>query len=131
MSACDATGTPTKSVSIFTTPLPQALADIQARLKVLQVRMAYEQGIKGLDAQWLPLPTAPYPPIGDEAGFTPVTGTPALRLSRSQISADALQEPARAQAGLRAQALARRPSLSPLFWVGMACLGAGIYLARK
>lgn len=107
------------------------IAGIAAHDKMMQARVAYTNGLAALAPQWQPLPTAPYPPIGDESGFTPVTGTISLRLGRSQISADALQEPARAQAGLVAQAAARRPTLAPMFWAGLACLGAGIYLARS
>lgn len=104
---------------------------VQAHDQMQQARAAYIVGLTALAPVWQPLPTAPYPPIGDEAGFTPATGTLSLRLNRSQISADALKEPARAQAGLAAQARARRPSLAPMFWVGLACLGTGLYLSRK
>ena len=104
-----------------------AAADHQASLTEQQnLSLALTQ----LAPTWTPLPTAPYPPGNDTSGF-PRSGDLSLVMNSSTVSAHQLGEPARVAQGLADQALARRPKLSPLFWVGLACLGAGIYLARK
>jgi hypothetical protein len=109
------------------TPALTAFTDHQASL-VEQRNLS--TAIAQLAPQWAPLRMAPYPPGDDTSGF-PRSGDLSLVINSSTVSKAQLAEPARVAQGLADQALARRPKLSPLFWVGIACLGVGIYLAKK
>ncbi len=107
----------------------QQIAAKQAHDKAIEPQTAYASGIRALNASWSKLPMDPYPPASDMTGF-PRTGDQSLILDRSAITAAQLAEPGRVTAGMLKQSIARRPQLSPLFWVGLACLGVGIYVAR-
>ncbi len=108
----------------------QKLAAQQAHAKALEQQNAYQTGIQKIAPAWSPLPMSPYPPASDTSATFPRSGDPRLVLDRSTITAAALAEPGRVTAGMLAQSIARRPQLSPLFWVGLAALGVGIYVAR-
>ncbi len=108
----------------------KALADAKAHQDSLAEQHGLLLAIAHLTPVWTPLPTAPYPPGNDTSGF-PRSGDLNLVLNAATVSKEQLGEPARVAKGLSDQALARRPKLTPLFWVGLACLGVGIYLAKK
>lgn len=86
--------------------------------------------IANLAPQWSALPMTPYPPASDTTTF-PQTGDTALLVRPANVSSAQLAEPAKEAAGLAAQALARRPAITPLFWIGLACLGVGLYVAQR
>lgn len=140
LAACDF-ASPTSPSSNATDPAAQkAAADAASRdqkaaaaaahQQALQQQAAYNAGIQALTTAWSPLPLAPYPPASDTSSNFPRSGDPRLVLDRSSITASALAEPARVTAGMLAQAKARTPKPSLLFWVGLAALGVGIYVAR-
>lgn len=136
LGACDFANPSAPSVNLMnfasqqTAAATQQLAQQAAHQKALQQQRAYTSGIQAVTAEWAKLPVGPYPPASDTSGF-PRTGDPTLVLDRSSITQAALAEPGRVSANLLAQAKARTPKLSPLFWVGIACLGAGIYVSRN
>ncbi len=90
---------------------------------------AYASGLVALSPFWLPLPMGPYPPASDSTGF-PRTGDASLVVSRTGLTIAQQAEPGLITQNLYLQAQARRPQLSPLFYVGVACL-AGYFLLRK
>lgn len=120
--------------SLFAAPAITKASSIVSTAVDHQSSLVEQQNLNLAVAQlapaWTPLPMGPYPPGDDATGF-PRSGDSSLVVSSSSVSKEQLSEPARAYQGLVDQALARRPKLSPLFWVGLACLGAGIYLAKK
>lgn len=101
----------------------QASATYQASLA------AYQQSLAKLSPTWGPLPTAPYPPSGDDSDF-PRTGTQALFVNATQVSAAQLAEPGKIVAGQASAAAARRPTLNLYFAVGACCL-VGYFVIRK
>ncbi len=107
----------------------QQKAAAAAHQKASEQVQAYAAGLQAINESWSVLPMSPYPPASDTTGF-PRTGDPRLVLIKSQVTAAALAEPGRVTAGMLAQAQARRPHVGPLFWVGLVCLGVGIYVAR-
>lgn len=107
-----------------------AVAQAQQHADALAQAHNLAAAITALQPVWSPLPMGPYPPASDATDF-PRTGSPALIVSQSSVTIAQRQEPGRVTKGLADQAAARRPRLTPLFWVGLACLGAGIYLSRK
>ena len=98
--------------------------------KSIEQQKAYITAIVGLAPSWGKLPVAPYPPASDTSGF-PRTGDTSLVLTQGTVNQAALLEPGRVSANLLAQADARRPKLQGLFWVGLACLGVGLYVHRR
>jgi hypothetical protein len=86
-------------------------------------------GITKLQPFWQKLPLGPYPPASDSTNF-PRTGDRSLLVTSSGVSQAQRDEPGKITANQAAMAAARRPKLSPLFWVGLACLGAGILVLR-
>lgn len=84
----------------------------------------------GLQPSWAPLPLAPYPPGNDTTGF-PKTGDASLVVGTASVTRAQQGEPARVAQGLSDQAAARTPSVKPMFWVGLALLGVGIYVLKK
>lgn len=86
-------------------------------------------GIAKLQPSWSKLLLGPYPPASDDS--FPRTGDPAYVVSGNAVGVSQRLEPARAAQALIVQADARRPKLSPLFWVGVAALGVGIYLKSR
>lgn len=112
------------------TQATQALTVAKDHLASLAEQQNLSLALAQLAPSWTPLPTAPYPPGNDTSGF-PRSGDLSLAINSSTVSQTQLLEPARVVQGLNDQALARRPKLTPLFWVGLACLGVGIYLAKK
>jgi hypothetical protein len=106
------------------------LANAKAHQDALTEQHALTLAIAQLQPTWSPLPLGPYPPATDNTGF-PRTGDPSLIVSASSVTADQLQEPIRAAQGLSDQASARRPQLSGMFWLGLTCLGVGIYVYKK
>lgn len=54
-----------------------------------------------------------------------------VTLSKFTISDQQRAEPAAVAQGIVDQAAARTPKLTGMFWLGIACLGAGIYVYRK
>ncbi len=103
---------------------PDAAANDAAQ----KAAQAYQAALAALNPSWAKLLQAPYPPAGDATNF-PRTGDPSHVVSRDQVNAAQLAEPGKVTRGLAAEARARRPELSPLFWVGAACLG-GYFLLR-
>lgn len=87
-------------------------------------------GIARLNSSWQNLPLGPYPPAGDNSGW-PRTGSPQLIVSATSLSKAQLAEPGKITKALADQASARRPQIGPLFWVGLAALGAGIYVLKR
>lgn len=87
--------------------------------------------VTNLSSVWAALPVAPYPPASDQTAAFPETGTMALVLKPTTVTAVQLAEPAKAAAGLAAQAAARIPAVTPLFWIGLACLVGGIYVMKR
>lgn len=79
---------------------------------------------------WSPLPLGPYPPAGDTSGW-PRTGDPKLVISQSGISQAQRDEPGKIVNNLALRRQALRPKITPLFWVGLACLGAGYLVLRR
>lgn len=126
--------TPTTSSGVFSSTSKNAVSTAaqQAEQHAAAMVQAHNlaQAITALQPVWSPLPMGPYPPAGDTTSF-PRSGTPNLIVSQASVSIAQRQEPGRVAKGLADQALARRPKVSPLFWVGLACLGAGIYLSRR
>lgn len=62
----------------------------------------------------------------------PRTGDPGfVLLSANTITAQQRAEPAAVAQGLVDQAAARTPKLSGMFWLGLACLGLGVYVLKK
>ena len=108
----------------------QDLLNAKAHVDAVAEQLALTEAIAKLQPAWSPLPLGPYPPATDNSGF-PKTGDPRLIVSASQITADQLKEPTLYAQGLVNQAAARRPALSGMFWLGLACLGVGIYVYKK
>lgn len=125
----NAPDTSAQKAAVNAAALDQVAAAKLAHDKALQQQAAYASGIQALNAVWSKLPLGPYPPAVDKSNF-PRTGDPRLMLDPATVNAAALAEPGRVTAGMLAQAKARTPHLTPLFWVGLACLGVGIYVAR-
>lgn len=109
---------------------PTTIANAAAHAAAQQQTRDLAAALTALQPYWAPLPLGPYPPASDTTSF-PRTGTPGLIVSSASVTKDQLAEPARAAKGLADQAVARRPKLSPLFWIGLGCLGVGIYLSRQ
>lgn len=107
-----------------------ALRNARDHAAALAEQQALSSAIAALQPAWAPLPYGPYPPDASDTSF-PRTGDTSQLINASTISAAQLGEPARVAKGLADSALARRPQVSALFWVGLACLGVGIYLAKK
>lgn len=107
-----------------------ALQNARDHAASLAEQHALLTAITKLQPAWKPLPLGPYPPASDDTGF-PRTGDPALIVSKSSVTADQLKEPALYAQGLVDQAAARRPQLNGLFWIGLACLGLGIYIRHQ
>jgi hypothetical protein len=107
-----------------------ALQDARDHAAALTEQRAIIGAITRLQPAWQPLPLGPYPPASDNSGF-PKTGDPSLIVSASQVTADQLKEPALYAQGLADQASARLPQLNALFWLGLACLGVGIYIHHR
>jgi hypothetical protein len=108
----------------------EALQISAAHAQALAQQRAIVSAITKLQPTWSPLPLGPYPPATDNTGF-PRTGDPSLIVSASKVTADQLAEPTRYAQGLADQAAARRPQLSGMFWLGLACLGLGIYIHKQ
>lgn len=108
--------------SVVSTAL-QAAKDAQQ----VAATTTYQAALNKLAPTWSALPQGPYPPSGDTTPF-PRTGDSSLIVSASKVSADQLAEPGKVTEGLYQQSLARRPTLSPLFWIGAACLGGYLVL---
>ena len=89
---------------------------------------AYGRALAKLQPLRDPLPTAPYPPAGDNSNF-PRTGTPALIVSQASVNAMQLAEPGKLTKSLLDQSIARRPKLNAFFAVGALCL-CGYFLLR-
>lgn len=110
--------------------LSRSIADATQHRLMLAQQQQTLAAIGKLHPLWLKLPRGPYPPTGDTTGF-PRTGDPSLILDPSSISAAQLAEPGKLTSSLLRQSLARRPKLTPLFWIGLACLGAGLVLKNR
>lgn len=123
-----AIATPVKNVTVSaptaqmqTASVLDPEADQKAEAAYRASIQAYQQAIAQLHDSWSVLPTAPYPPSGDNSNF-PHSGTPGLYVNQSQVSAAQLAEPGKVTRGLRDQAIARRPKLNGYFFVGTLCL---------
>lgn len=99
----------------------------QANAAAAKAAQAYQSALAALNPPWSKLLLGPYPPASDTSNF-PRTGDPSLVVSASQVNAAQLAEPGKVTRGLAQQAQARRPDISPLFWIGLACLGGYLYL---
>ena len=98
-------------------------AEAKAKKQYQASMLAYGVALAKLNASWLKLPLAPYPPAGDANVLNfPQTGTPSLMLTRSMVSQAALAEPGKVTQNLLDQSVARRPKLNVYFVIGAACL---------
>jgi hypothetical protein len=123
------TTTPNAPKTVIMAQSAIAVEQAQAAAKVQQSIDAYRVSLSKLYPAWLPLPTAPYPPSGDNSNF-PRTGTRSLFVNQSQVNAAQLAEPQKVVYYQKIDAEARRPKLNGYFVIGAACL-AGYFFVRR
>lgn len=108
----------------------RSIADAQQHRLMVNQQQQQLLALAKIHTLWQVLPIAPYPPAGDTSAF-PRTGDQRLRLDPSSINKAQLAEPGKATANLLAQAKARTPHPNALFWIGLACLGAGLWIRNR
>lgn len=127
----------TTSAAVIVGPVPSGLQtmvaiDPNAASKAAQTYKdtndAYGRALAKLQPLRDPLPTAPYPPAGDNSNF-PRTGTPSLIVNQASVNAMQLAEPGKLTKSLLDQSIQRRPKLNALFAIGAVCL-CGYFLLR-
>ncbi len=108
----------------------QSPALVGAQMAYQNSIIAYRTSISKLAPAWAPLPTAPYPPAGDDSNF-PRSGSPELYVNATQVTAAQLAEPQKIVYYQKLDADAVLPKLNWYFVIGAACLAGYFYVRQK
>ncbi len=121
---------PGGSVAVVQAQDAAVVAQQAAQAKYQASITAYNQSLSKLAPSWSPLPTAPYPPAGDDSNF-PRTGSRELFVNKTQVSAAQLAEPQKIVYYQKLTADAVLPKFNWYFVIGAACLAGYFYVRQK